>query len=176
MLGQNIIAARVCGQTSQWTGSRKEEIFKDLHFQPLKCLPPPSLMVFAGLHVCVLYTCSARRGQQRAAHFPELELQRVMSHYGGAGNGARFSGRAALVLLTTKPSPQPLFILFLSVCMCTCLCVCISRRRYWLSGTGGINCLIRVVGVELRSPARAARALKPLLPLLKTLHQLQSSV
>lgn len=96
----------------------------------------------------------------------------------GAGNGARFSGRAAGSTLNHRAvSPAPVYFIFIR--MYVHVSVCGYQQKEVLSGagiTGGINCLIRVVGVELRSPARAARALKPLPPLLKTLHQLQSSV
>jgi hypothetical protein len=64
--------------TSQRTGSRKEEVFKDMRcgllplarLQLLKCLPLPFLiyLYYVNSVVCAGYACSACVGQKRASY------------------------------------------------------------------------------------------------------------
>lgn len=82
------------------------------------------LWVFC-LHVCVPTTCipGAQGDQERAWNLLEMELQTVVKHHVGAGNGSQFSGRVtgALSCRTISSVAETLVLVFTSHCIHLCL-------------------------------------------------------
>lgn len=78
------------------------------------------LWVFC-LHVCVPTACipGAHGDQERAWNLLEMELQTVVKHHVGDGNGSQFSGRAAgaLSCRTISSVAETLVLVFTSHCI-----------------------------------------------------------